>query len=155
VTDLDLTVLYLLILRTHNKFVRKNEMLAFGVCCSFVCSSVYPYFASSSWLGSKPFVCLFVYLFVCLFLLFCCNKTQNLYSASCWEGSKPPGNDHTRAEVQNPWMYIHSGRVTLPAVLPKVHHRTETLHVPTKLPQLARALAAGVQRQDHVWIVTD
>jgi len=36
-------------------------------------------------------------LFVCLF--FGINP-KKLYSASCWEGSKPPGNDHTRAEAQ-------------------------------------------------------
>jgi len=33
----------------------------------------------------------------------------------------------------NPWEYIHSGRVLLPAVLPKVHHRPETLYVPTEV----------------------
>ena len=33
----------------------------------------------------------------------------------------------------NPWEYIHSGRVTLPAVLPKVHHRPEPLYVPTEV----------------------
>jgi len=38
---------------------------------------------------SFPFVCLFVGI-----------KPEKLYPASCWEGSKPPGSDHTRAEAQ-------------------------------------------------------
>ena len=36
-------------------------------------------------------------LFFCLLVGI---KTEKLYSASCWEGSKPPGSDHTRAEAQ-------------------------------------------------------
>jgi len=36
----------------------------------------------------------------------------------------------------NPWEYIHSGPVALPAVLPKVHHRPETLYVPTEVNTL-------------------
>jgi len=38
-------------------------------------------------------------LFVCLFV--CWNKTRKtLLRLLCWEGSKPPGSDHTRAEAQ-------------------------------------------------------
>jgi len=37
------------------------------------------------------------WLFVCLFVGI---KPQKLFFASCWEGSKPPGSDHTRAEAQ-------------------------------------------------------
>jgi len=40
---------------------------------------------------------LFVCLFVCLFVEI---KPDNLYSASCWEGSKPTGSGYTRAEAQ-------------------------------------------------------
>jgi len=38
-------------------------------------------------------------IFVC-FCLFVGIKPEKLYSASCWEGSKPPGSDHTRTETQ-------------------------------------------------------
>jgi len=38
-TDLDLTLLYISILRTNIKFVRKNQMLALGVCFPQPCSS--------------------------------------------------------------------------------------------------------------------
>ena len=41
---------------------------------------------------------MFVCLFVCLFVGI---KPEKLYSASCWDGSKPPGSGHTRAEAQN------------------------------------------------------
>ena len=34
---------------------------------------------------------------------------------------------------QNLWEYIHSGRLALPAVLPKVHHHPEVLYVPTEV----------------------
>jgi len=37
----------------------------------------------------------FICFFVCLFI-----KPEKPYSASCWEGSKPPGSDHTQAEAQ-------------------------------------------------------
>jgi len=36
----------------------------------------------------------------------------------------------------NPWEYIHSGRVVLPAVLPKVHHQPDPLYVPTEVNTL-------------------
>jgi len=36
--------------------------------------------------------------FVCLFVRI---KSKNQYSASCWEGSKLCGSDHTRAESHN------------------------------------------------------
>ena len=52
----------------------------------------------------------FYYLFVGLFVVI---NLDNPYFASL--GSK-----------LNPWEYIHSGRVALPAVLLKVHHRPET-----------------------------
>jgi len=41
-------------------------------------------------------------LFVCLFV--CWNKTRTtILRLLCWEGSKPPGSDHTRAVfVSNP-----------------------------------------------------
>ena len=43
-------------------------------------------------------ICLFVCdLLVCLFVEI---KPEKLYPTSCWEGSKPPGSDHTRAEAQ-------------------------------------------------------
>jgi len=61
-------------------------------------------------------VCLFVCLFFCLFVVV---KPKNIYFASC------PG-----IEVK-PLEFIHSGRIALPAVLPEVHHRPETLYVPT------------------------
>jgi len=35
-----------------------------------------------------------------IFFLFVEIKPKKLYSASCWEGSKPPGSGHTRAEAQ-------------------------------------------------------
>jgi len=37
-------------------------------------------------------------LFVCLFVGI---KSEKLYSASSWEGSKPPGSDYTRAKAQS------------------------------------------------------
>jgi len=62
-------------------------------------------------------------------LLVCSYKTRKtLLHLPPWEGSKTTGS-----------MYIHSGRVPLPAVLPKVQqHRSETLYVPTeiKTPQV-------------------
>ena len=45
--DLDLTLLYISILRTHIKFVRKNKMLALGVCFPQPCSSDGRSFAAS------------------------------------------------------------------------------------------------------------
>jgi len=36
----------------------------------------------------------------------------------------------------NPWEYIHSGNVALPAVLPKVHLHPESLYVPTEVKTL-------------------
>ena len=46
------------------------------------------------------YICIYIYIcFVCLFV--CWNKPNKLYSASSWEGSKPPGSGHTRAEAQN------------------------------------------------------
>jgi len=59
-------------------------------------------------------LCLFVLLcrgvcvfFVCLFVcLFVQIRPEKLYSASCWEGSKPPGNDHTRAETQTTFLFV-------------------------------------------------
>jgi len=38
------------------------------------------------------------FLFVCLFVGI---NPEKLYPASFWEGSKPPGSGHTRAEAQN------------------------------------------------------
>jgi len=46
-TDLDRTLLYVLILRTHNKFVLKKYMLALGVCFLQPCSSAGRRFAAS------------------------------------------------------------------------------------------------------------
>ena len=41
----------------------------------------------------------FLTVFVCLFV--CWNKTRKtILRLLCWEGSKPPGSDHTRAEAQ-------------------------------------------------------
>ena len=49
--------------------------------------------------GWRILKCLFVCLFVGLFV--CWIKTrQNILRLLCWEGSKPPGSDHTRAEAQ-------------------------------------------------------
>ena len=44
------------------------------------------------------FICLFICLFVCLFVGI---KPEKLYSASCWEGSKPPGSGHARVDSVN------------------------------------------------------
>ena len=38
-TDVDPTLLYILIFRKHTKFVQKNKMIALGVCFSQPCSS--------------------------------------------------------------------------------------------------------------------
>jgi len=47
-------------------------------------------------------MCVSVFVFVCLFVgLFVGIKPEKLYSASFWEGSKPSGSCHTRAEAQN------------------------------------------------------
>jgi len=46
-TDLDPTLLYILILRTHAKCVYKNKMLALGICSSQPCSSAGRRFAAS------------------------------------------------------------------------------------------------------------
>jgi len=45
--DLDLTLLYISILKTHAKFVRKNKILALGVCFPQSCSSAGCRFAAS------------------------------------------------------------------------------------------------------------
>ena len=45
--DLDLSLLYILILRTYTKFVWKNKMLAVGVCLPQFCSSTGRRFALS------------------------------------------------------------------------------------------------------------
>jgi len=51
-----------------------------------------------SWVSkTQPNHWTIVFLFVCLFVWI---KPKKLYS-SWWEGSKPCGSDHTRAEVQN------------------------------------------------------
>jgi len=40
-----------------------------------------------------------LFMYACLFV--CWNKTrQTTLSLLGWEGSKPPGNDHTRTEAQ-------------------------------------------------------
>jgi len=45
------------------------------------------------------FGCVFVCLFVCLFVRW--NETRKtILRLLCWEGSKPPGSDHTRVEAQ-------------------------------------------------------
>jgi len=68
---------------------------------------------------SCPYVNFHSALFVCLFV--CWNKPRkSLLRLPPWARSKTPD-----------WEYIHSGRVALPAVLPKVHRRPETLYVPT------------------------
>ena len=41
-------------------------------------------------------------MFVCLSVGI---KAEKLYSASCWEGSKPPGSGYTRAEAPTEWIY--------------------------------------------------
>jgi len=46
-TDLDLSLLYILILRTYSKFARKNNFLALGVCFPQPCSSASRRFAAS------------------------------------------------------------------------------------------------------------
>ena len=46
-TDLDLGLLYLLILGTYSKFARKNNFLSFGVCFPQLCSSAGRRFAAS------------------------------------------------------------------------------------------------------------
>ena len=61
------------------------------------------------------------WLFFCL--LFVVIKPENPYFAS-----------HPRLEVRS--LGVHSGRVALPAVLPKVHHHPETLYVPTEVNTL-------------------
>ena len=38
-TDLDLSLLYILMLRTYRKFARENNFLALGVCSPQLCSS--------------------------------------------------------------------------------------------------------------------
>jgi len=59
------------------------------------------------------------------FLLFVCSyKTQK---------SLPWLRLPSWARNQTTWEYIHSGRIILPAVLPKVHHRPEPLYVPTEV----------------------
>jgi len=65
----------------------------------------------------------FVRLFVCLFVII---NPENLYR----DFASRPGLEG------KPWEYIHSGRVALPAVLPKVHHRPEPLYVPTDVNTL-------------------
>jgi len=45
----------------------------------------------------KPSWTVVVVLFVCMFVGI---KPEKLYFASCWEGSKPHGSGHTRAEAQ-------------------------------------------------------
>jgi len=59
-------------------------------------------------------------MFVC-FGLFVVTKLESLYFVS-----------RLGLEI-NPWEYIHSGSVALPAVLPKIHHRQETLYVPSEV----------------------
>ena len=58
-------------------------------------------------------VCLFVCLFVCL------NKTRKtILHLLCWEGSKTPGSDHTRAEAQTtciPKTAVHTTYVSIGA----------------------------------------
>jgi len=46
-TDLDLSLLYILILGTYSKFARKNNFLALGVCFPQPCSSTGRMFAAS------------------------------------------------------------------------------------------------------------
>ena len=77
--------------------------------------------------------------FVCLLVGW--NKPRkSLLRLPPWARSKIPD-----------WEYIHSGRVALPAVLPKIHRRPEPLYVPTqvntlkvdglaRIPELTRAL---------------
>jgi len=45
--DLDLSLLYILILGTYSKFARTNNFLALGVCCPQPCSSAVRMFAVS------------------------------------------------------------------------------------------------------------
>ena len=49
---------------------------------------------------------------VCLFV--CCNKTAKLYMLLCWEGSKPPGSDHTRTEARSSCSILPSSPSLLP-----------------------------------------
>jgi len=46
-TDLDLNILYILVLGTYSKFARKNNFLALGVCFPKPCSSAGRRFAAS------------------------------------------------------------------------------------------------------------
>ena len=46
-TDLDLSLLYILILRTYSRFARKNHFLSIGVCFPQPCSSAGHRFAAS------------------------------------------------------------------------------------------------------------
>jgi len=74
-------------------------------------------------------------LFVCLFVFF-------LVLLLVWNPkilTSPP----TLRSKLNPWKYIHLSRVALPAVLPKVHHRPETLYVLNKVNTLQ---VAGLAR---------
>ena len=52
--------------------------------------------ASATWAAVRPLE------EVCLFLSFVCwNKTRKtILHLLCWEGSKPPGSDHTRTQAQ-------------------------------------------------------
>jgi len=57
-TDLDPTLLYILILRTHTKFARENKTLALGVCFPHHCSSDGRRFANHDdiWITIKKLV---------------------------------------------------------------------------------------------------
>jgi len=57
--------------------------------------------------------CLFAGWFVCLFFGI---KPEKLYPTSCWEGSKPPGSGHTRAEAHNRDIRSGSKRRAIPGL---------------------------------------
>ena len=74
-----------------------------------------------SWLNLKNLSNIQYYLLLIFFLFVCCYKTRNPYFTS------RPG-----LEVK-PLGECPLGSVALPAVLPKVHYRPESLNVPTKV----------------------
>jgi len=56
-----------------------------------------PYWAELAFTTSPSLRFSFFFFFDCLFVGI---NPEKLYSASCWEASKPPGSGHTRAEAQ-------------------------------------------------------
>jgi len=87
--------------------------LSSGVCNAKATKlSFFLSWAANTQLNHLTWGRLFFWLFVC------CYKTRKPFLLG-WKW--------------NPWEYIHSGCVSLSAVLPKVHHRPEPLYVPTEV----------------------